>query len=132
MIPTTIKMLMRIVCMPDPVVSLAGSMEGSSLLLLTQPTVTKDWRRYTSRIPSWIPDRLVTSSSIYCQPTVSNIPKYSCRICGKEFTRKHSVKVHQRDSHFTTPDTVFSCRYCNKTATTQKALKMHIHRYHHP
>ncbi|XP_069186673.1 protein abrupt isoform X13 [Procambarus clarkii] len=56
--------------------------------------------------------------------------KFVCELCGKEFTRRYSVKVHQRDSHFTGPDAVFKCRECGRSAATQKALKMHMHRYH--
>jgi len=123
---------MSIVCTPDPVVSLTGIVEGSSLLL-SPPAATKDWRRCSSssstRRPFWVPHRMVAPSSIRW-PALTSAPKYSCQICGKEFTRRYSVKVHQRDSHFTTPDTVFRCRHCGRTATTQKALKMHVHRYH--
>ncbi|XP_050739820.1 protein bric-a-brac 2-like isoform X5 [Eriocheir sinensis] len=56
--------------------------------------------------------------------------RFACPLCGKTFTRRYSVKVHQRDSHFTTPDTVFRCTVCPRTAPTQKAMKMHVHRYH--
>lgn len=119
---------MSIVCTPDPVVSLPGNVEGPSLLL-SQADAPKDWRKCNStRRTFWMPHRMLASSSIRW-PT-STAPKYVCQICGKEFTRRYSVKIHQRDSHFTTLDTVFRCRYCGRNATTQKALKMHVHHYH--
>ncbi|KAG7170082.1 Zinc finger protein 234-like 1, partial [Homarus americanus] len=77
-------------------------------------------------VGSWQP-RIAAASTCWPRPHGS---KFACELCGKEFTRRYSVKVHQRDSHFTRPDAVFKCRECGRTATTQKALKMHVHRYH--
>ncbi|XP_037799240.1 GDNF-inducible zinc finger protein 1-like [Penaeus monodon] len=74
----------------------------------------------------WPPPGVVAAPP--CWPRQAS--RFACELCGKEFTRRYSVKVHQRDSHFTRPDTVFECTECGRTAATQKALKMHVHRYH--
>ena len=62
--------------------------------------------------------------------------KESCQICGKQFTRKHSVKVHMKVHEnrkiqiYNTNEFAIQCQFCELGFSKQDILDRHIRVMH--